>query len=181
MKRFAEALAILLTASSFCLALDLPRPPDGFKWREVDSIQGAFLVPDGWHFRNESAKGTLAYFITEDEFVPPAKYQVGVSINVFLGNSDGPSQIEKLLRAQAEHYHVELVPGTFGPFRTLQCQYDLPKTPDHEPIRVVHLGIMNPDTNASYLVMFESPVQQWDRAWATGKVIVKTLALNGRV
>jgi hypothetical protein len=98
---------------------------------------------------------------------------------VFLGNPSAPEQIEKHLRAQAEHYSVELVPGAFGPFLTLQCQYDVPETPEHGPIRLVLLGIVNSKTNASYVVMFESPVDQWAQAWSKGEVILKTLALDG--
>jgi hypothetical protein len=172
-------LVLFLVSLSPDRALDLPEPPDGFSWRAVPAIHGAFLVPSGWHFREEKAQGTLAYFITEEEIAPPAKFAVGATINVFLGNQSAPEQIEEHLRAQAEHYSVELVPGAFGPFLTLQCQHDIAETAEHGPIRVFHLGIVNSKTNASYLLTFESPVGQWPEAWSKGKVILKTLALDG--
>jgi hypothetical protein len=181
MRQFGLVLLILMTALSTHLAMDLPAPPDGFKWQEVKAIEGAVLVPDGWHFRAETAKGKLAYFITEEDFTPPEKYRVGASLNVFLGNPDAPAQIEQYLGAQAKEHGVELAPGKFGPFLTLQCRYDLARTSEHEAIRVVYLGIVNPKTHATYLVLFESPVQRWERAWSKGEVIVKNLALNGKV
>src|SRR5437879_3854759 len=181
MRRFIVGLVFVLTAPAIYLAIDLPRPPEGFKWREVGAIKGAFLVPHGWHFRAEESKGTLAFFITEDDFTPPEMYRVGVSINVFLGDPAAPSQIEEHLRAQAEESQVEVTPGKFGPFLTLQCQYDLAKTAEHAAIRVVQMGIVNPGTQATYLVVFESPVDEWDRAWVKGKVIVMTLALNDKI
>ena len=181
MRRFTVVLALVLIAPSILPAIDLPKAPEGFKWREVKPIKGAFLVPDGWHFRAEEGKGTLAFFITEAKVTPPEKFMVGASINVFLGNPGAPAKIEEHLRGLAEENQVELTPGKFGPFLTLQCQFDLAKTSEHPAIRVLQLGIVNPETQSTYLVVFESPVDEWDRAWSKGEVIVKTLALNGKV
>jgi len=171
-------LALTLTGTA-ALALDLPEPPEGFAWREVPAIHGAFLVPDGWHFREESADGTLAYFITEQEVTPPEKFRVGATINVYRGDPSAPEQVERILRATAEEHSVDLEPGGFGPFLTLQCRVDLPATSEHPAIRVLYLGVVNSKTQTTYFIVFESPVDQWERTWPVGKVIVSSLALDG--
>ena len=160
MRRFLFILGSLLSVSFLNLALELPEPPDGFAWHKVSAIQGALLVPDGWYFRADEEENAPVFFITQDKYTPPPKFRVGASLSAFPGFSDLPAMIEQHLRRRADHHSVELVPGEFGPFQTLQCQYDLPKTADHGAIRVFVLGIVNPETQTSYLVFFESPVEE---------------------
>lgn len=40
--------------------MDLPPPPSGFSWQEVPELKAAFLKPNGWFFKREEEKGTLA-------------------------------------------------------------------------------------------------------------------------
>ena len=42
------------------VATDRPVPPAGFTWQEVPELKAAFLRPDGWFFKREKDKGTLA-------------------------------------------------------------------------------------------------------------------------
>lgn len=158
------AMCVALLLGGLGSLRELPKAPDGFTWREVPAINGAFLIPVGWHFREEAGKGTLAYFITQDESAPPAQYRTGTLVNVFLKNPSAPKKIEDIARALAAKYATEVEPGSFGPFRTLQCRYDVPGDSAHETARVQLLAIANPKTNAAYLVMFESPVSTWESA-----------------
>jgi hypothetical protein len=181
MRRGSIILAVLLLGLVPCFAIDLPKPPDGFAWHAVQAIKGAILVPNGWHFSEESGKGTFAFFITEDEFTPPARFRTGINITALLGNPSAAAQMAKFVRAQAEHYHVEVSSGTLGTFKTLQCQYDPARTPEHEAIRVALLSVFNPDTGAVYLVAFNSPIASWGESWPKGQVVLKTLVLNAKV
>ena len=144
-------------------------------------MKGAFLVPEGWHVRRQEAKGTIAYFVTEQPFEPPEMYLVGASIEIFLSNPSAPRQAYALLAEEAKLYSVELQTGGFGPFKTLQCQFELPATSEHKPIQVVHLAVTNPKTYATYLIMFESPTDEWQRTRPIGQKILQTLALNDKV
>src|SRR5262245_41443327 len=102
-------------------------------------------------------------------------------MNIALGNQSAPSQIQKIVLEQADHYGVGFSKGTFGPFETLQCEYEIPATAEHSAIRVSHLAVTHPKTHAAYLLMFESPVEEWSRTWPMGEMILNTLALNGKV
>ena len=138
-------------------------------------------MPNGWHVLAERDKGTLAYFITEQPFTPPDKFLVGASINAFLGDPSAPAQIQRIVLAQVEHYRVDFGKGSFGPFDTLQCEYEIAATADHRAIRVFQLAVTHPKTHAAYLVTFESPVDEWSRTWPKGEAIVSLLALNGKM
>jgi hypothetical protein len=181
MRRVSMCAIVVLAIVPVLAGIDLPDPPQGFSWRKVPEIKGAFLVPDGWHVSSERAKGTLAYFITEQPFTPPDEFLVGVTINVFLGNPDAPAQIQEVVLAHVEQYKVQFGKGKFGPFDTLECQYEIPATDGHKATRVSRLAVTHPKTHAAYLVTFESPSEDWSRTWPKGEKVLKMLALNGKV
>lgn len=173
-------LALSLLAS-VALAGQLPAPPKGFAWHPVTAIQASFLTPDGWHVREEQSEKTLAVFITEREIQPPQEFDVGVTINAFLGNPGAPERVKKLLDDVAAKYAVRLKSAENGPFRVLACQFDSTRKKDALRIRTNMLGIANPKTRTAYLVIFESPVSRWDETWAKGKVILDNLALEAEM
>ena len=49
------------------VAIDVPPPPPGFSGQEIAELKAAFLKPNGWSFKREEQKGTLAYFITKED------------------------------------------------------------------------------------------------------------------
>lgn len=65
-----KKLAILALVAAFlmplCRAIELPPAPTGFTWQEIPELKAAFSKPDGWFFRQEKQKDTLAYFITKE-------------------------------------------------------------------------------------------------------------------
>lgn len=190
-RKIATLIRFLLFAASMILfshtpvaakvTLILPAPPQGFQWKEVPETEGALLVPRGWHFLKEQGGGTVACFITKKKFTPPGKYLIGVSFQAFLDNPDGSRFVKELLESVAEEYSVDMVPGGFGPFATLQVDYDLPSTAEHEAIRIVQLGLVNIRTKTAFLVMFECPVSKWRRVGPTGMTIIKNLAFSGNI
>jgi hypothetical protein len=56
----------LVLSSAVVLAADLPPADDGFTWQELPEIKAAVLKPQGWFFKREQQKDTLAYFITKE-------------------------------------------------------------------------------------------------------------------
>src|SRR5262245_51406676 len=47
-------------------ALELPAAPEGFSWRKLKEINGAVLMPNGWHFKQQGGRPTLAYFVSRE-------------------------------------------------------------------------------------------------------------------
>jgi hypothetical protein len=56
-------------------AIDVPSPPPGFTWQEIPELKAAFLKPNGWFFKREEQKGTLAYFITKEDIGKNGQFQ----------------------------------------------------------------------------------------------------------
>lgn len=181
MRRTMATVLLALSSVLVIFALDLPPAPDGFSWREAAEIKGALLVPSGWKFSTEKAKGTLVYYVTEQPIKPSEKFLTGVTMNVFLGNRSAPAQIRDTIVAEAKQYSVQVGVGEFGPFKTLQIQFELPATPEHVALTIVRLAVVNPKTDATYYVWFETPTSEWDRTSSKGTAILKTLALNAKV
>src|SRR5438445_12096251 len=82
-------------------AIDVPPPPPGFTWQEIPELKAAFLKPNGWFFKREEQKGTLAYFITKEDIDKNGQFQTGLTINVFRLKKDsaverGKSMIEQI-------------------------------------------------------------------------------------
>jgi hypothetical protein len=70
--------------------MELPPPAPGFTWQEIPELKAAFLRPNGWFFKREESKGTLAYFITKENIEVSGEFQTGLTINVFqLKNESG--------------------------------------------------------------------------------------------
>src|SRR5207253_2668928 len=63
-------------------AIELPNAPSGFTWQEVPELKAAFLKPNGWFFKQENSKGTLAYFITQEDLTKSSEFSTGLSLNV---------------------------------------------------------------------------------------------------
>ena len=62
------AVSVLLLAIASPLApQDVPAAPSGFEWKHLEEIKAFFLIPNGWFFKSESNKGTMAYFITKQD------------------------------------------------------------------------------------------------------------------
>jgi hypothetical protein len=161
-------------------AIDLPPPPPGFTWQEIPELKAAFLRPDGWFFKREEGKGTLAYFITKENIENNGQFQTGLTVNVFRPKKDsavekGKDSIDQL----AAKRHGEKWSKEVGPFKEFGC---LTRDTDPSGTTVVQtLMVANPKTNTLYLLIFESPKSNWDSAWKTGKQIMDALALDDEI
>jgi hypothetical protein len=161
-------------------AIDVPPPPPGFTWQEIPELKAAFLKPNGWFFKREEQKGTLAYFITKEDIDKNGQFQTGLTINVFRLKKDsaverGKSMIDQIAATK----HGNKWAQDAGPFREFGC---LTRDTDPSGTSVVHtLTVANPKTNTLYLFVFESPESDWDAAWKTGKQIMDTLAIDDEI
>jgi hypothetical protein len=179
-----KKIALLTLAASLFVqtlqAMDLPKPPEGFTWQEVPELKAAFLKPDGWFFKRESDKGTLAYFITKEDLTKGGQFNTGLTVNVFHFKQDSAIEHGKdLIDKMASQHRVKPWSQSFGSFQEFGC---LLKDTDTTGTIVMHaLTVANPKTNTLYLFIFESPESDWDTAWKLGKQIMDTLALDDAV
>jgi hypothetical protein len=161
-------------------AIELPPPPPGFTWQEIPELKAAFLLPNGWFFKREENKGTLAYFLTKENIENNGQFQTGLTVNVFRLKKDnavekGKSFIDQLAtKKRGEKWAKDV-----GPFKEFGC---LTKDADPSGTSVVQtLMVANPKTNTLYLFIFESPEANWDSAWKIGKQIMDSLAIDDEI
>jgi len=168
-------LAVLFVQS--LLAMPFPTPPAGFTWQEVPELKAAFLKPDGWFYKREEQKGTLAYFITKENIDKDGRFQTGLTVNVFHLKKDSAVERGKAIIQQlATTKNVEAFGTEVGPFREFAC---LAKDTNSSGTVVIYtLAVANPKTNTLYLFIFESPESDWDTAWKLGKPMVDMLPLQ---
>jgi hypothetical protein len=156
---------------------DRPTPPPGFTWQEIQELKAAVLRPQGWFFKREESKGTLAYFITKESIENGGEFRTGLTVNVFRHKKDSAVDTAKIYIDQmAAKYHAEKWSKRVGPFEEFGCRF---KDSDSSGTTVSQaLMVANPKTNTLYLFIFESPESDWDSAWPIGKQILDTLAID---
>src|SRR5580693_4315591 len=105
-------------------AIDVPPPPPGFTWQEIPELKAAFLRPEGWFFKREEGKGTLAYFITKESIENGGEFQTGLTVNVFRHKKDNAVDTAKLyIDRVAAKYHAEKWSKEVGPFEEFGCLF----------------------------------------------------------
>jgi len=171
-------LALVLAHFTHTLhAIELPKAPSGFTWQEVPELKAAFLKPDGWFFKQENNKGTLAYFITQEDLTKNSEFSTGLTLNVIhLKKNSAVERGKAMMDQMAAQHHVKTWSRVVGPFQEFGCEL---KDTDASGTIVMHaLNVANPQTNALYVFTFESPASNWDAAWKIGQQIMDTLALD---
>jgi hypothetical protein len=176
-------LVLILLAAPFLQAApatNLPDPPVGFAWQEIPELKAALLRPNGWFFKREETKGTLAYFITKESIDNGGEFQTGLTVNAFRHKKDNAVESAKNFIDQiATKKHGEKWAKEAGPFKEFGC---LTRDTDATGTTVTQtLMVANPKTNTLYLLIFESPAPTWDSAWKLGQTIFDSLALDDEI
>lgn len=173
-----------LCSGAFAQSADLPTAPQGFSWKHIDEIKAAFLIPDGWYFKREIQKNTLAYFITQENIDKQGLLETGLTVNVMRrltaisAHTYARQFIAKLTSENQVLHTWEL--GT-GDLQGYGCQIKIPGSKDRPAIMMHSLAIANIRTNTLYILMFESPENKWPSAWEKGKVIMDMFALDDEI
>ncbi|MGB8130118.1 MAG: hypothetical protein WCG81_10025 [Candidatus Angelobacter sp.] len=168
-------LAMLFVQS--LLAMPFPTPPAGFTWQEIPELKTALLKPDGWFYKREEQKGTLAYFISKENIDKDGRFQTGLTVNVFHLKKDSAVERGKgIIQQLATTKNVKTLATDFGLFQEFFC---LVKDTDPSGTTVIFtLAVANPKTNTLYLLIFESPESEWEAAWKLGKQMAGILPLH---
>ena len=117
-------LLVPLFAVSAAFAIELPNAPPDYSWHQVPAIKGAFLVPSGWHVREESSGSTLAIFITAKPFEPPQQFETGLSVNVFRDTPSAPAQLKQMLYRTCSAHEKRLQLTATPPFALMTCEFE---------------------------------------------------------
>lgn len=176
MKKLVYGILVAWLFAQPVWAVDLPAPPSGFTWQQIPELKAAFLKPDGWFFKHEEQKGTLAYFITKEDISRGGDFSTGLTVNVFQGlREPAPQRGQELIEQIASKMQCEVHTRTVGPFQESGCDAK-------DSVSVMHyLTVANTKTRTLYLFIFESPVADWNNAWTLGKQIMDNLALDDGV
>jgi hypothetical protein len=177
MKRHSRVSLSWLLLLQVMFAIDLPVPPQGFSWQEIPELKAAFLKPEGWYFKQEEQKGTLAYFITKENIDKAGGFQTGLTVNVFRNlMQSAVDQAQAIIDRTAANKHGEKWTKEAGPFKEFGCRTK--DTDASGTIVMERLAVANPKTNTLYLFIFESPESEWNVSWKMGERIMDMLALD---
>lgn len=180
MKKSLFAVLVLVLFIQTIHANDLPKPPSGFTWQEIPELKAAFLKPNSWFFKQENSKGTIAYFITQEDLSKSGEFATGLTVNVFhLKDNSAVARGKAMIDQMASQHHVKTEARAFGPFQEFAC--DLKDTDASGTIEMRALTIANPKTNTLYLFIFESPVSTWEAAWKLGQQMMDMLAIDDEI
>ena len=180
--RTGGAGLLLLALSARLPGEDVPPAPEGFSWKRVESVKASFLMPDGWHFKQEEQQGTRAFFITLEDIDKAGRFETGLSVNVQKFKRDkAPERAAQFILGMMQGHEVlNQWAKEAGVMKIFGCRVRETEK-DHPPLILHVLALGNERTNTLYLVMFESPESSWDAAWAKGRVMVEKFLLDDEV
>lgn len=177
MKKLALLILSAMLFAQSLAAMPFPTPPAGFTWQEIPELKTALLKPDGWFFKREEQKGTLAYFITKENIDKDGRFQTGLTVNVFhLKKGSAVEQGKSIVEGVATTKNAKAFVTDAGPYREFGC---LTKdTNSSGTVVIFTLAVANTKTDTLYLLIFESPESDWDAAWKLGKEMVDKVPLQ---
>ncbi len=160
--------------------------PEGYTWHPCELMKAQFLVPPGWHFLAAEQGGTAACFISKEEILPNDGFDTGITINQ-LKDIPGKRGIppQQFAAEMAQHLSAAggsrevLKEGTKKgtPFIATRLEV-VDHLPDGVDVRIYYLWLSNPNTGTVYLVIFESPAEDWDANWALVEPVYQVLAFD---
>lgn len=175
------SLFLLFTSIARSQSTDLPSAPNGFSWKRIEKIKGAFLIPNGWHFKEEAKGNTLAYFFAEEDIDKKGQFETGLTVNVLrnLQSVVASEQAEEIISSMIrENQRIESWGMKLGTFKGYGCRVRNTTRQDRIPTIIHALAIGNTKTNTLYILIFESTESKWKAAWEKGKFIMEGFALD---
>lgn len=187
---FGQALAViaaLAVLSGEGAVSDMPPPPSGYRWQACPEIKGALLRPDGWHFRKHIDGDKRAYFISKEDLDVVDEFTTGLTFYALVGHArkNGISAsgfAENYIRNATSSSHVRKAPWTrsMGPFVSHGVVITTPDAVDGDFVSHM-LVIANEGTGTVYIVIFESPVEDWATMKAIGEPILARLFIDSDI
>jgi hypothetical protein len=171
-----------LLLSGFAPVDGPPPAPEGFTWKRVESVKASFLMPTGWHFKEEGKGDTRAFFISQEDIDKAGQFETGLTVNVLSLQRD-PAQ-RRAMQAAADFAGTGQLLDSWdteaGVLRGFGCR--IRRVERGRPPLILHfLAIGNSRTNTLYLILFESPEANWGEAWKKGEVMLRDFLLDDEV
>lgn len=168
-------------------AASLPDAPAGYQWEACPEIKGALLRPDGWHFKKHIDGNQRAYFVSKENLDVVDEFTTGLTMVALKGyaNEKGivASEFAKnyVLKA-SKSSHVRKAPWTnrMGPFVSHGVIVTTPDAANGDFVSH-HLVIANDDTGTVYIVVFESPVEDWAAMKTLSEPMLKKLYIDSDI
>ena len=168
-------------------SMELPPPPAGFQWEACPEINGALLRPDDWFFTKQIDGDTRAYYVSKESISEDGEFTTGLTMVALVGYGDrnGISAVEfskeYILNATSSS-HIRKPPwmNRMGPF---VANGVVITTPDFAKGDFVshHLVIANEQTSTVYVVIFESPVEDWAAMKRLSDPMLKQLFIDSDI
>lgn len=167
--------------------MELPPAPNGYQWQACPEISGALLRPDGWYFRKNIDGDKREYYISKENIAETGEFTTGLTMVALVGYGDrmGISAAEyakSYIRVAAMSSHIRKNPWTnrMGPF---VAHGVIITTPDIAKGDFVshHLVIANENTSTVYIVIFESPVEDWASMKQLSEPMLRQLYIESEI
>jgi hypothetical protein len=176
---------LLLTLAAPAVATaELPTPPSGYQWKSIDEIKASFLIPVSWHFKETKVKETLAYFLTRENIDENGRFETGLSINVLRQGKefDPVGYAGAFVMKMVEKHEVleEPFEAGGGKLKGYGCRVRVANEGE-PPLIMQYLAIGNTVTGTLYMMFFESPESEWERAWAIAEPILTLFVLDDEI
>jgi len=180
--KYSESGGILLPAlveiSGTGDCPDLPSLPNDYDWRYLPESSIAIPAPSDWFFRSEQSRPNWSYFISKEEIIDGGSFQTGLSIILLADENKGVDEFvngfPSLVTNQANITNSSEV-ETWDEGNLAFSEFQVEATGQLFDFTSHYLLVGNRDTNVQYIFIFEGPTDQWDDAWADGKVMMENL------
>lgn len=180
-------LVLLFTQQLFSTPKDFPSPPEGFTWKHIEEIKGAFLSPIDWYYKETRKNNTLGIFITKENIDKEGMFLTGFTVNILKNvkqsTNMAPSEFAyKFISTASKSKPVvkEMWSNNMGPFTAYGVRL---KNEDKQLGDYIthHLVIANDSTGTVYMCIFEAPEKAWATAWKQGEVIMQKLFIDSTI
>jgi thiol-disulfide isomerase/thioredoxin len=153
----------------------LPAAPAGFAWKAVEQVRVFFMMPDGWHYKEEAKGATIAFFASSEKPGQNGEFDTGLSVNIVRKNPGNMSElaqktIEKLSAANEVLGKSQHQSGVFEQYL---CVVRNGQRIEYNMLMV------NVKTNTLITVTFEAPMEKWNEVWQQqGQTILSRLIFD---
>ncbi|MEE9159070.1 MAG: hypothetical protein V3U60_11855 [Gammaproteobacteria bacterium] len=160
---------------------DLPKAPNGYAWVKILKGRSALLKPNGWFVKEEQAKGTDAYFITKEDIEKNGSFSTGLSLHVVydLATELRPSEYAEKAISEMKEAADKVLYSSKRSQRSLTSFWLRVKStkPNKEVVIKHYFYVANDETKTLWKFVFESPAEEWKKAWKIGKKLTKKLRI----
>jgi hypothetical protein len=181
-----------ISAPTFQTAAQQPTTiPEGFEQKYISDLNINVLVPTGWFYKWVPQSDTKAFFITKEDIDVTGRFSTGLTVNIeydvenvdetawsFITTVANQSITKKVLGEGIKSSNKTNTMILYG----VTVEAELPVSnndPNPNPEKTLsYFSIADIQTNTLYLMIFESPRNEWDSEWNQFGVEVTFSVIN---